>query len=296
VSDPKPLLSGSISPYARSLLAAGKKESPEARTEAAILTALGVGGGLAATSLLAATATRPLYSRALRAGWQLVSSKIGIAVIAASAGLGTGWAAGTAHQRDGEREARAIERPAPNAAVAVAVTAAPSASIMSPAASDPPVATHVDDLPDAPVVALLAPEPVASAPREHKRAPAVAVVDTPSAPSAVPAEPEPAEPVATAASAATSSSGSTLAKQLAAIQDARSAVLSKDGKAALADVDRYDREHPDGSFAEEALALRVEALRLTGDNPEAEKALERLRTRYPTSVHLKKLARPSPAR
>jgi type IV secretory pathway VirB10-like protein len=284
VSDPKPLLSGEMSPYARSLLVAGKKESPQASTEAAVLTALGVGAGLAATSLLAASASaaRPLYLRALKAGWHLLTSKIGIAVLAASAGLGTGWVAGTAHQRDVEAAAVTIQRPVPAAAVAVAASAAPAQE----PTPEPPVATPVNDLPDAPVVAPPAPEPAASTAPERKRAPAEAVARAPSSSPPEP-EPQPAETVAVTPP----SSDSTLSKQLAAIQDARSAVLSKNGRAALADVDRYDREHPDGSFAEEALALRVEALRLMGDEEGARNALERLRTRYPTSVHLKKLAR-----
>jgi Tfp pilus assembly protein PilF len=51
-------------------------------------------------------------------------------------------------------------------------------------------------------------------------------------------------------------------------------------------LDDYDRAHPSGTLTEEALALRVRAARLAGDDAMAAAALTKLETRFPTSVQL----------
>jgi TolA-binding protein len=76
-----------------------------------------------------------------------------------------------------------------------------------------------------------------------------------------------------------------LADEVAAIKRARAALLSKDATTAIAALDDYDRAHPNGTMTEEALALRVRADRLAGDEVGAAEALTKLETRFPQSIH-----------
>lgn len=70
------------------------------------------------------------------------------------------------------------------------------------------------------------------------------------------------------------------------IKRARASLLSHNADGARAALDLYDRTHPDGVMAEEALALRVKADRLAGDDVAAAEALTKLEKRFPESVQL----------
>jgi hypothetical protein len=82
-----------------------------------------------------------------------------------------------------------------------------------------------------------------------------------------------------------------LAQELAAIVSVREAIAANDGAAALHALDAYEQAYEKGVFAEEALALRVRALRLTGDDAAAARALDTLRIAFPESVHMSALER-----
>lgn len=82
-----------------------------------------------------------------------------------------------------------------------------------------------------------------------------------------------------------------LSAELSSIRSARESLLARDAHGALDALDAYDRDHPSGMLAEEALALRVRAAREVGDAVMAAEALTKLETRFPNSVHLASLAR-----
>jgi hypothetical protein len=84
-----------------------------------------------------------------------------------------------------------------------------------------------------------------------------------------------------------------LVEELDSIRRARALVLQSSGRQALRELDSYDSLHPNGTFAEEALALRVRAARLTGDTIAAQNALQKLESRFPNSVHLTALTAPA---
>jgi hypothetical protein len=77
-----------------------------------------------------------------------------------------------------------------------------------------------------------------------------------------------------------------ITEELTAIRNARSLVVAGSGQQALDALDAYEASHPQATFEEEALALRVRACRLTGDAHGAEQSLRSLETRFPGSVHL----------
>jgi hypothetical protein len=68
-------------------------------------------------------------------------------------------------------------------------------------------------------------------------------------------------------------------------------VRQGDGKAALSELDAYEAQSPHGTFEEEDIALRVQALRLVGDSAGAARELTELKARFPGSVHLAALAK-----
>jgi hypothetical protein len=86
-----------------------------------------------------------------------------------------------------------------------------------------------------------------------------------------------------------------IAEQLESIRRARARVQESDGKAALRELDAYEARSPRGTFEEEALALRVRALRLSGDGAGAARELANLASRFPASVHLAALSGPGGA-
>ncbi|WP_437727093.1 hypothetical protein [Sorangium sp. So ce861] len=109
-----------------------------------------------------------------------------------------------------------------------------------------------------------------------------------------PAAPGPAVPgpaaVAKAAPAASSPpapdrSPSTLASELALLDTARRALRSGDPAAALALLDRHAREFADAQLADEAAAIRVEALASKGDRAGAQAAARRFLEAHPGSPH-----------
>jgi hypothetical protein len=115
-------------------------------------------------------------------------------------------------------------------------------------------------------------------------------VAPPAAPSATPAAPS-ATPAAASAPSAPSASGSTLEREVAALRTVRAALRDRDGATALATLDTYAHEFPQGALTEEADALRVEALCALNRRDEATQAAASFLERHPGSLHAARVAR-----
>jgi hypothetical protein len=77
--------------------------------------------------------------------------------------------------------------------------------------------------------------------------------------------------------------------ELAALQSAQAAISAGDAAAALDALDAYDAMDARGALTEEAMALRVRAWRLFGNDARAEQAFAALAARFPTSIYLSTL-------
>lgn len=108
--------------------------------------------------------------------------------------------------------------------------------------------------------------------------PAPALPETPAPPS-----PEKARPPR-AAPAPAHVTDAALARERSLIDTARSALLRRDAKAALAALQTHRAEFNRGGLAEEREALQIRALLLAGRAPEAHEAFRRFREKWPTSV------------
>ncbi len=128
-------------------------------------------------------------------------------------------------------------------------------------------------------------DPVQVVAPQRARVVARAVEIIPPPPASTTAARSTAAPRPTVAASATPS----IVGELNEIRHVRSLVVAGDGKGALDALDAYAASHPRGTFEEEALALRVRALRLTGDRAGAERGLRTLETRFPSSVYLASL-------
>ncbi len=82
-----------------------------------------------------------------------------------------------------------------------------------------------------------------------------------------------------------------MANQLESIRRVHALVAAGNADAALLELDAYETGCPDGSFEEEAIALRVRALRAAGDAAGAERERRILQARFPRSVHLATLGK-----
>jgi TolA-binding protein len=76
-----------------------------------------------------------------------------------------------------------------------------------------------------------------------------------------------------------------LGQQVAALDRARDALASGNAAGALRLVDEYDRQFPRGALAQEATALRIEALVQQGNRDAAGRLAERFLDANPRSPH-----------
>jgi len=182
--------------------------------------------------------------------------KISVAIVAVAAASGGGYVL----HRMPDRARRAEVRQQPSAT-------AGSADAVQVVAPQRPgtVARAVQSVPLAPPSATAAPSTPAV--ERHPRRHDVAASHPPVATSATPS----------------------ILGELNEIRLVRSLVVMGDGKGALDALDGYLASRPGGTFEEEALVLRVRALRLTGDLVAAGQSLRTLETRFPNSVYLESL-------
>jgi hypothetical protein len=292
MNEPKRLLD-SGSGRLRALIEAGKGDQPDRHLQEKVLGALGLGAAGGA-GLMAGT------SDAL-ARWGIVRlfgglrhaalSKAGIGVIAAATASSAGYVAVSVHEHAREVATRSTPSVAPAAAPVPLRPLAPEPSAarrpVTPSTTSKPVTpgtVSVDSLPSAPPAAAVAPRfgsrgagmPTSGSRTKGASSPAPSATADGRRNDA--ASPVPEAHAATVAPA--------IAVQLESIRQARALVAAGNARAALVELDAYDTLYPHGIFEEEAMALRVRALRMAGDAAGAERERANLQSRFPKSVHL----------
>jgi len=126
--------------------------------------------------------------------------------------------------------------------------------------------------------------------------PSVNVRDLPSAPAtgtsrAAPGPSRGGATTTTTTAPSAMASAPTLADELAMIDRARAALGDGDGLRALSIVDDYELRWARPRFAEEAAAIRVEALAVQGSVERARAARDAFRARWPNSTYVPRLER-----
>ena len=262
----------------RVLVEAGKRDLPDRVVEQRVLGALGLGvaggAGLAGASGGLARSGGVGFLEGLR---RAALSKVGIGVVATAAASSAGYLASREHG---------------------GVQSAATGSAMSsmPAVAPPPLESPSDD-PGAtvePVPAITAsPASVARTMNPVGPVGAMPVVARgvgrgPGASAVVPVPPRASgrDDMAPSKGPGAVSTAPSMAAQLESIRRARGLVASGDARAALVELDAYEAQSPHGIFEEEAMALRVRALRLAGDAAGAARERMNLQARFPRSIHL----------
>ena len=282
MNEPKRLLD-SGSGHLRALLKAGKGDQPDRHLQEKVLGALGLGaaGGAGLIAGAPDALARSGIARFFGGLRHAALSKVGIGVIAAATASSSGYLAGRVHERAREVATRS--------ATSVARAAAPGPS--RPLAPEPIVAStpvtpgsaNADRIPSVTRAAAVAPRfgsrgasVLASGSREESVV--AGATATAYGRGSDGASPAPEARAATVAPAIT--------VQLESIRRARTLVAAGDARAALVELDAYDTRYPHGVFEEEAMALRVWALRMAGDAAGADRERTNLQSRFPKSVHL----------
>jgi hypothetical protein len=260
---------------ASALIAAAKRDNPRASLEGDVLGALG-----AATVALAPSFGAKLWLALKHAA----VSKVGIATIAFTAATG-GYAAGRLQER-AIHESTIAPTPTQTQTLARTLT-----QTQTPTPTPTPTPTQTPTLMQTPAPALTQTQIVAAsetattvvqvAERVNANTTGTPFTVTSTSTATTTDVDTPPPPPQTAS----------LADEVAAIKRARTALLDKNARNALAALDDYERAHPSGAMSEEALALRVRADRLAGDDVAAAEALTKLEQRFPTSIQLAALRR-----
>lgn len=186
----------------------------------------------------AAPASGSRLREALRAGSPSVYGLAIVLVVATGASLAvlsTSWRS---------RSTVSVVAPAQELAAPLASTVPANEMAIAPAPAAMPVVA-LDALPDAPMAEPVA-NPRASSKWSQHAAPALADA---------PGPPGPRE--------------STLAREIAKVEAARTSLKAGDARSTLTTLDEYDREFPTGAFAVEISVLRIEALARAGRTDEA---------------------------
>jgi hypothetical protein len=110
-------------------------------------------------------------------------------------------------------------------------------------------------------------------------APAACAASSPPHPTSLRVPPTPSPPATTMP----------LAMQVRVLDDAKRAIASGNGPAALSLLDDFESRVPDSPVREEALALRVEALVVSGDKSAASRAADRFFALYPRSPYARRI-------
>ena len=287
MNEPKRLLD-SGSGHLRALVEAGKGDQPDRYLQEKVLGALGLGaaGGAGLIAGAPDALARSGIARFFRGLRHAVLSKVGVGVIAAATASSAGYLAASIHDRAREAATRSATRVAPAVAPVPLRPLAPETSVAI--APMTPVTASADGLPRAAPAAAVAPRfgsrgagVLAGGAREGNVLPGgTATAHVRGSDDASPA------PEAHAATVAP-----TITVQLESIRHARALVASGDARAALVALDAYETRYPHGIFEEEAMALRVRALRMGGDVAGADRERTNLQSRFPKSVHLAALGR-----
>jgi len=261
MNEPRRLHEESDSELARALLRAGTSYRASGSARARTLAALGLAGSAAASAGAASF------------GLSAIVSKLGGAKLLAAVSL-LGAIVGVPAGYHLYRRATAVS------------AAPPSAGAFGP--SEPARRAPVDPAPrllaaDAPAAA---PEPeraVAEPLRAPRPAVEAAARRAPSARGAARVEPRAPAPAASSPTDASMASAD-LTLELAALDEARSALRAGEGTRALGLLDAYSRTYPRGRLSLEAEVLRIDALAKSGQRQAARRRAEAFLTRHPKSV------------
>jgi len=150
-------------------------------------------------------------------------------------------------------------------------TEAPAA----PAQANPAPASHASKPAEAPPAANPGEAvPVESLEVEHR---------------AEPARPAPVAQRAGGAPKSSASESTSIRDETRVIDEAQRAIEAGDIPKAKRTLDEYKRHHPRGTFEEEAVALRIEALSRSGKKDAAKALARSFRASYPNSPHLRRI-------
>jgi len=82
---------------------------------------------------------------------------------------------------------------------------------------------------------------------------------------------------------------SSIADEMRVLDEARRALSAGDGAGTIHALDAYRKQFPRGSFSQEAVLLRIQALVQVGDHAAARALAQRFRDRNPNSPHLRRI-------
>jgi hypothetical protein len=252
---PRTRIAEGTTDFEQDLLRSWEREQPSDAARQGALALVGVAAGLAASttaSTAAATgakvATGSMAPKAASLGAAALGkwALVGAGLVALAVGGAT-----VEYARSSSREApAAVAMAAPLPGPVVAPSPSSPAAVPAPPATAPPAAAS----------AVPPPPPLAALP----------------APSAPPASPTALEPAPPALG---------LGQQVAALDRARDALASGSAAGALRQIDDYDRQFPRGALAQEAAALRIEALFQQGSRAAAFLLADRFLASNPRSPH-----------
>ena len=313
MKDPARLLDTNVESFEAELLRAGRQDAPSAGARQRTLLTLGivasgVGTGITAATTASATVgsnavagsalgligkTVGSVGGAVLAKWVVITA-VGVTVVAtASKPLWSPVTCATPSvlaPREIEKAAPRNHEPHHEPPSSVLPLEAPDARLETTEASSPSAdASLVLRTPlDAPLISvppLKKPLPhndaslPAKAPKEATLSPvALTPLSSPTQEAEVPSVPAPV--VMPQAS---------LTDEVRALEGIRTAVRAQQGPHALALLNAYRAQFPNSTLSLEALVLRVDALLLTGDRPQAVKLAQRLLQQHPTGPYAARL-------
>lgn len=245
--------------FEAALIASGKDDAMDPRARERLLASLGVAAagtvGAAAATKLATAATHSVAPAAK--GWLALATLRWVGVGLASSALVGAGATAALHEREEMRGPQAL-----TVAARAATKARALPRIAPPAPADPAPAEPLARQPEAPPEATRA-------------------GDTPA--------PRPA--LAEAPRAVERPRASSLASELSSLESLRALSHAGRHEEVLAGLDAHDRRFPAGSFREEAVVLRADALVGAGRATDARSLARAWLTEHPRSVHAARLRR-----
>jgi hypothetical protein len=275
------LTATSPNPLTRSLLQAGRGDTPSDPARRRATTAVVVAASLSAATTTTAGATGGVTGAAAAASkWagSAVLLKWTTAAIATATLAGGAIAMGVPHEHE-------------KAASAPSSPSVPTVVVARSAAPARPRAGLPEEL------AVPLPEASAAAARASLPAAAAGASGVPNL--ITPARTRVAPLASVAPPASSLDDAASLRRELALLDAARTSLAAGRAMNALAELDTYDRVFPNGSLADEARVLRIETLARAGLREAAAREAERLLARDPDSPHAARvrsvLARSSPA-
>ncbi|HEY3496703.1 MAG TPA: tetratricopeptide repeat protein [Polyangiaceae bacterium] len=254
MKEPRRLLQGAADEFERELLASSEVDVPSSRAYQRTVASLGVGLML------------PLGAAGVAQGAVAApAAKLGVTVLAKW--LASGALLGVVTASGAQLTSRALGQRsvAPPPAVSVQFAGTPTPEVAVSAVEPPAVAPapapvpSIETSPEQPARAAKAPEPQAEPP----------------APSSAP----PVEPVSSPAPAPS------LALEMQRLEAARRTLAQGDARAALAGLEKYALEFPNGALSPEARVLEVSALLQSGQREQALEVGRRVIERDPDGPH-----------